>query len=148
MKLLPQRWPRLRFSLRALLVLTTGFCLWFGYGMKRARDQAALVAYVHQCGGRVTYVHDEFFFLACGWGDDMPKSGPTWLRSILGDDYFVFVDSVSYEPNDSTPSTGRLRHFLQLASRVPSATRMTLDLPQEELHELNSLADDKQLQCL
>lgn len=80
--------PRLRFSLRALMLVMTVVCIFLGYHVQRARDQRNVVATLEAAGARVSY----------DW--QSPASnlhappGPAWLRAWVGNEYFQEIDGV------------------------------------------------------
>src|SRR5262245_56637505 len=94
--------PRLRFSLRTLLVLTTVLCLWFGYVVKRTRDQAALAAFVHQCSGHVDYDRVPVGLIGGTSGVFKPQPSrpwykPAWPGRFLGRDFVYDIGYVSVD---------------------------------------------------
>ena len=82
---------RLRFSLRAMILVILVIGIWLGWQVNRAREQREAVAAVRRYGGEVHYEH-EFF-------DGKLKSGrtdwaPRWLRQLVGDEFFRQVRQV------------------------------------------------------
>ena len=74
---------RFQYSLRTLLLIVTLFalpCGWLGVKMQQARRQRQAAAAIEMSGGVVYWTE---------------PSGPIWLRTLLGDDCFKQVRSVS-----------------------------------------------------
>lgn len=97
-----RRW--LQFCLRTLLVLMTLFALWLGYQVDRVRQQTALVAAIdaaHRDGYcqicRVMY--DYQFNPAGKFLAKATPPGPTWLRKLIGDEYFRRVRGIHLNVN-------------------------------------------------
>ena len=80
--------PKLRwfqYSLRTLLVFVTLCaiaCSWLAVKMQQAKRQREAAAAIKKLGGMVE------------WSD---PSGPAWLRSLLGDDFYRSVFRVSWQ---------------------------------------------------
>lgn len=88
--------PRLRFSLRTLLIITVLVAIpsaWLGKHWLRTRIQRPIVAKILANGGSVTYdyQYDRGEY-------DGTKTPPGWkpLRAILGDDFFAVAKIVMY----------------------------------------------------
>src|SRR5687767_7399199 len=77
---IPKR-PWFRYSMRTLLLLMTivAFCLGYAANQVRIRKQA--IDSVMRAGAEVTYLKDN--------AGNLQLSGPAWLRSFLGDEWFV-----------------------------------------------------------
>lgn len=74
---------RLRFSLRSAAIVLTLGCVWLGLHAASARRQQRAVAELTRLGARVGY--------------DRPVEdlwAPLWVRSFVGDDYFLNVVEV------------------------------------------------------
>lgn len=127
---LTYRMQPLRFSLRVLLVLVAAFAILLAIGGKRmfdARKQRQLITLIQSYGGENH--HDLNFmnglertirFPNMEFSPTLP--GPDWLRTRIGDEYFVsvaeaFFDKPSHRILDDTM-------FLEFASSV-----RTQDLP-------------------
>ena len=90
------RW-RFQFSIRSLLVFAVAVALpfaWLAVGMKRAREQGALVAEIKKSHGIVYY--DWQLDEDGGLLPSPRPPGPAWLRSFLGDDFLADVVSIDY----------------------------------------------------
>ncbi len=109
----PMRWRRrirLRFSIRALLLMVLVFAVYLGYQSHRARNQRDAVAFIRDSGGRVffDYQLDENDF-----GIINPRlPGPDWLRGLLGDDYFQAI--VTDDLNGTDVSDSDLVHLAKI----------------------------------
>jgi hypothetical protein len=91
--------PRLRFSLRTLLIITVLVAIpsaWLGKHWLRTRVQRPMVAKIKANGGQVYYDYqsDRKNF-------DSSKTPPGWapLRAMLGDDFFATVKVAIYGNN-------------------------------------------------
>ena len=86
-----RRW--LQFSLRTLFILTALLAVWLGFYVKRVRDQRETVAAILKAGGTVAYDYQSPPKVSPG-GPLYPTArppGPSWLRNLIGEDYFVTV---------------------------------------------------------
>ncbi|MDG3008052.1 leucine-rich repeat domain-containing protein [Paludisphaera mucosa] len=83
---------RLRFSLRAAMLLILGLGLWLGWQARLAREQREAVAAVEEYGGFVRYdwefVDDDLAPGAAPWA-------PGWLRRAIGEHDFQSVAEVN-----------------------------------------------------
>lgn len=85
-----QRW--LQFSLRTLLIAVVLLSLplsWFGTRLAKARKQREAVAAIKRLGGSVVYDCEEASSPAA-------KPPSTWLRTLLGDDFFDHIVRVEF----------------------------------------------------
>ena len=94
----PARRNLLALSLRSLLVLFTLLAVWVGIVANRAREQRRIVTALSQYPG-VMILYDYQWDLSAGGEIPKPRPlspppGPVWLRSRLGDEYFVTVIGV------------------------------------------------------
>lgn len=101
-----RRW--LQFSLSSIFLLVTVLGVWLGFVVNQARKQREAVAAIEAAGGAVYYdwqdrPHDPF-----GDEDQMPP-GPSWLRRLVGDEYFQSISSVNLQ--DAKISDDLLRHI-------------------------------------
>lgn len=80
---------RFQFSLRALLVALTLLGVWLGIAVAPAQRQRRAVKAIEALGGSVRYDWQS----KEGSSDPSPN-GPTWLRRLVGDDYFQSVECV------------------------------------------------------
>src|SRR5262245_35710037 len=77
------RLPRVRLSVRSLMVLVLVIGVGLGGPIHRAQGQSDAVAAIKRAGGKVAYN-----------GPGLPQpSGPDWVRRTLGPD---FLDTVTY----------------------------------------------------
>ncbi len=100
----PKRRHFLRFSLRAMLVMLTVFCVWLGVQVNRANKQKAAVRWLEENGGRVRY--DWQFDRDDQRNGNTEPPGPIWLRQQIGDEYFQSVRFVRLnegEAHDLSP---------------------------------------------
>jgi hypothetical protein len=80
---------RFQFSYRSLLVFLVALSVplgWFAWEIQRARKQRAAVDNIAKAGGWVAY---DFHWNESGMPVQPP--GPSWLRELLGDDFFSDV---------------------------------------------------------
>jgi len=94
----PVRRSWLTLSLRSLLVLVTLLAVWVGIVANRAREQRRIVNALSQYPG-VMILYDHEWDLTAGGEIPKPRPlgpppGAPWLRSRLGDEYFVTVIGV------------------------------------------------------
>jgi internalin A len=90
-----KRRPRwFRFSLRALLVVVTVFCVWLGLETNRAFKQAAAVKRIKELGGYLQFDYER---------DDHDKEipnaepwAPKWLRTVASEDFFRRVHTLDF----------------------------------------------------
>jgi Leucine Rich repeat len=115
------RW--LRFSLRTLLVMMTVLCVWLGIQVNAARRQKQAVEAILKAGGSVNYTYQlrpdadrfvgpGFSMFPCARNASIP--GPTWLRKLIGDDYFRTAFQVQIALNDEDSSKAAIRAIANL----------------------------------
>jgi hypothetical protein len=119
---------RFQFSIRSLLVLALAVaapCSWLAAEAKKAKQQKDVVFAIQLAGGEVYYEHQ---FDSTGnripidgvvydnpvdeYGNPIPgeeapgaeKPGPTWLRQLLGDDFFRTAVQASVGTEDALKS--------------------------------------------
>ncbi|PHR95541.1 MAG: hypothetical protein COA78_29940 [Blastopirellula sp.] len=100
----PKRRFYLRFTLRTLLVVMTAICLLLGWKVNQAKRQRDVVTWIEKHAGIVTYQYqterDPFS------NDPEPEPpGPTWLRNIIGIDFFDEVIRVEFHGSAITELT-------------------------------------------
>jgi len=109
---------KFQFTIRTMLILTIAVALpfsWLAVGMKAAREQKEAVATIVSGGGHVSYdwqVDTNFGYLP----NAQPKC-PSWLRGVLGDDFFgevVYVHFVGSLSQFTEAKQGRLRCLNQI----------------------------------
>ena len=126
-----RRW--FRFSLRALFVLVTAFCVWLGWEVNSARRQKEAVEAIIKAGGTIGYDFqmtpnaafakllrgrrpgfESGLFAKYDLDQNATQSAPAWLRDHIGNDFFRNVASVSF-PHASAvkPMTG-IEHLAKL----------------------------------
>ena len=137
--------PKLRwyhFSLRSLLLFFL-FCSipfgWLGMRMQRAREQRQGVEAIRKLGGSVYYDYHYDSSGALILGTDSKPPGPSWLRRILGDDFFADVVGVFLGRTQVTDADlEHLKGFSQLRNLALSGTGVT-DAGLEQLQGLSQL---------
>jgi hypothetical protein len=133
----------LRFSLRTLLILITVTAIWLGLGGASALRQKAATDSILKGGGSVFYD-----FQSKDWKlqIDAPPSGPTWLRAILGRDWFDTVTYVTLE----TPGrvTANDEETAKIIYSLPQLTILHLRFPPAGERTLDALNDAPQLKIL
>ena len=85
----PQRRRWFQFRLRTLLIAILVLSLplsWFGARLQKARRQREAVEAIERLGGRVMYDWETSF---------QRPNGPSWLRPLLGSDFFDKVRLVN-----------------------------------------------------
>ncbi len=96
-----------QFGIRALLILAVAVavpCAWIATKVQRAKRQSEAVETIEKLGGEVV------------WSQSM---GPLWLRRILGDNYFQWINEVRL---DGTKVTDAGLSVLKDLSQVPALT--------------------------
>src|SRR5271166_133517 len=91
------RWYQ--FSLRSLLIFTLLFAIivgWLGNKIGQKRPERQAVEAIIQTGGEVWYDQARPNFPT---GRSEP-SGPLWLRTVLGENFFSEVREVGLDPAD------------------------------------------------
>jgi Leucine-rich repeat (LRR) protein len=89
-----KRSRRWRYSLRTLLVVVTLLCIWLGIVTKRAVDQRRAAAAIETAGGHFSC---DTSSEAVSADEPKPRS---WLRRIIGDDFFRSIVEVSFQPGE------------------------------------------------
>jgi len=92
---------RFQYSLRTLLEVVTLCalpCSWLAVKLLQAEQQREAVASIEKLGGVVFYSR---------------PSGPPWLRSVLGNDFFDHVESVNLFSNPQITNAD-LKHLKRL----------------------------------
>jgi hypothetical protein len=120
-----RRWfpYRLPLLLAAVALLAVP-CTWFAVRTQQAKRQREAAAAIRKLGGNVE------------WSN---PSGPAWLRSLLGDDYFEHVEDVDLEGTRVTDAgLETLKELNQLVTLALGNTKIT-DAALENLEGLNRL---------
>ena len=118
---------RPRFSLQALLAVTTILCIVLGWRVNRAHQQRQAVEAIRAAGGVVHYDYQQSEELKPGDFDTFNQPWePEWLLDPLGIDFFHDVIDVDMayrqsgnDPNDKPPTSSiaaQLVHFPKLKS--------------------------------
>ncbi len=122
--------PKLRwfqYSLRTLLVFVTLCaiaCSWLGVKLRQAKREREAAAAIEKLGGTV---------------DWSAPSGPVWLRSLLGNDFFVTVFRVQMYCTYATDTDlEHIKSLNQLRELYLYETEVT-DAGLENLRRLNRL---------
>jgi hypothetical protein len=124
-----------RFSLRALFVLVTAFCVWLGWEVNSARLQKEAVEAIVKAGGMIGYdfqirpaavpanllgksqpfsASDLGFFAKYGVDQNAIPSAPAWLRDHIGSDFFRNVASVSFPRASTVEPMTDIEHLAKL----------------------------------
>jgi Leucine Rich repeat len=111
-----RRW--FQFSLRTMMVVVTLLCVWMGITAHRANRQRRAVERLTSHGDGISYDYqtDEHgsFMLPVNAPPPSPP-GPTWLRRLIGVDYFVTVVGADmYVKGAGDDSIGDLSDLPQL----------------------------------
>ena len=89
--------PRLRFSLRTVIVTMISICAllaWVGSLMRRVQQQRAVVQRIEQLGGQTSFDYQHRFE---GTAIKTPPPPGNWLlRKVVGDDVYAHVDSIYF----------------------------------------------------
>lgn len=88
-----------QFSLRGLIVALTIGCVWLGWQVEGARRQRKAIAAIELLGGGTKYkweVSPNDGLRRVGVRPDCPL--PTWLRTLLSDDFLFNVTTVGLGP--------------------------------------------------
>jgi hypothetical protein len=113
-----RRW--FRFSLRAMLILTTVLCIWLGRWIDGARKQERAVRAIEAVDGTIVY---DYQFDADGgsWGNDRERLGPKWLRQLIGPHFFETVIDVRLVQRGLT---ARDKRFADIAPHLADLSRL------------------------
>jgi len=85
---------RFRFSLRTLFAIVTLLAIYIGFQARRAQDQRRIVEQIEKIGGTVEYDYQYGGYREPLMEAEIP--GPKWLRTWIGDDYFIHVVEVQF----------------------------------------------------
>ena len=132
-----RRW--FQFSLRALLVFTLICaipCAWLGRRIERKRQELAAVEAIRKSGGEVGYA---------GYDYGEEPSGPAWLRTLLGENFFDEIVTADIATDDAMANAKmftQIRH-ITLADTVTGAGLPNLEgLPKLEILEWKGRVTD------
>lgn len=101
------RYLGFRYSVGAMLALVTGICIWLAIQTNAARQQRKAVDAIVALGGQVRYDFEGggIFELMVSPGlKPKERPGPSWLRTLIGDDYFQTVTGVDLRGREVTDS--------------------------------------------
>jgi hypothetical protein len=136
----PQR-VRLRYSLRALLILLTLVAIWMGYWSVSAAKQKAGTAAIREMGGSVLYNYQ----VRNGMTMNGVPPGPDWLRRLLGRDWF---DTVVFVEFYSKPGNATDEQLAAALSKLPRVFALHLHRPQVGETTLKTVSGMRQLEVL
>ncbi|HEY2840257.1 MAG TPA: hypothetical protein VGJ26_13965 [Pirellulales bacterium] len=136
-KIFQRRW--LQFTLRTMLAVATVVCISLGFWANRAHQQRQAVRQIEALSGTVTYQPrlDEIH-------------APGWLRSFMGDDFFVNVVSVTLthpqEDNRTRAlSPEELERCVAVMQHLPKLRHLQLQSTQLRDEDLSRLAPLRKL---
>lgn len=86
----PRRFQR--FSLRAVMILITVLCILLAYPIPRARRQKEVADWVRSFGRTPYYSYQ--LDPRGNYAQDLAPWGPTWLRQLIGIDFFYSIRMV------------------------------------------------------
>jgi hypothetical protein len=84
----------LRYTLGALFIAVTAMCVWLGFAANKAAKQRRAIAVIKQLNGIFKYDYDldDDTYLAGSTVGHFPEpEGPTWLRDLIGNEYFDHI---------------------------------------------------------
>ena len=142
----------LSLSLRSLLVLFTLLAVWIGIIANRAREQRRIVAELSQYPGAMI-MYDHKWDLSAGGEIPKPRPlgpppGEEWLRSRLGDEYFVTVIGVFLTGEWDTKTRRPNKAALELIRDLPRLRVLSLEKSPITDADLAAIADQTQLTYL
>ncbi len=120
----------IRFSLRTFLVSVTVSCIFLGIWTNRANRQKRAVGALADAGGSFAYSYQSMADpqypsgVLSDYDPNAKPLTPEWLRSLMGDDFFVTPESLSITipPPDRAVDTKALEQLQNL----PHLERLTL----------------------
>ena len=124
-----RRW--FQYSLRSFLILLTALAVWLGVVVNRAREQREAVEAIEALGGYVIYdwqiADTPMSMREYGYFVDGTPVGPSWLRQMIGDDYFQEVWEVRFGFDPSWPSSkAEVLHCIPQLRRMRGLRRVEL----------------------
>ena len=132
---------KLRFTLRTLFIVLTISAMWLGYHTNDARRQRIAVEAIEAAGGRVRYDYQRTLANAKNGEAELP--GPSWLRSVLGDDFFRHVVKVDWNGKKAFGAE-ELRHLRSLP-RLDTLNLNFSGVNDSDLAEISKLPQLKKL---
>ena len=130
---------RFQFSIRTLLALplvVAVLCGWLATEMKQARKQREAAEELRKAGGDVLYSYQ-----LDPSGTQTPSAippEPSWLRALLGDDFFANVPCAAFDELSGDAGLEHLRPFTHLQVLYLNNTKVT-DAGLENLKGLRQL---------
>ena len=130
-----------KFTLRTLFVVLTISAMWLVYHTNGARRQRIAVEAIEAAGGRVRYDYQRT--LANAGDGEAALPGPSWLHSLLGDDFFRGVVEVDWNSKNAFGS----EELSQLGS-LPSLDTLNLNFSGVNDSNLAEISNLRQLKRL
>jgi hypothetical protein len=126
----------LRFSLRTMLVLVAGVCVWLGIICRNAARQKRTVELIKAAGGSFAYFSGDSHYRFTT-DPDAPR-GFGWLRSLAGIDIFETVGIVNLGPS-SPPTTRRAIDSIGDLPHLQALGIGSADITEDEMAKIESL---------
>ena len=124
-----------RFSLGTLLLLLTVAAVWMAYVSNRAHNLRSVRDQLLASGASLGY---DYEYDGLSPSDNPEPAGPPWLRSLLGEEYFVEIVNVSFQSNESATSAD-----LEPIRQLKSVRRIDIDYT--SIDDISAIADQSQL---
>lgn len=136
-----RRWFQFRLRTLLIVVLVLSMPLsWFAWRMERARRQRAAVEAIEQVGGYVGY--NAYPIPPPGMVRVVPTPKPSWLRNLLGIDFFENVVYVFLPNGDASDFD------LEQFKGLPNLRELRFKDPPVSVDELEHLREIEGLQIL
>ncbi|WP_165247203.1 leucine-rich repeat domain-containing protein [Paludisphaera soli] len=111
----PRRW-RPRLSVRAMMAVVLGVAVLLGWPIRRANVQRRAVEAIKKADPRAFFSYDYQSPGGKGYDPMATPPAPTWLRRLLGDEFFQEVDSVTVVGPATEDELAPLHDFGRLRS--------------------------------
>jgi hypothetical protein len=124
---------RFQFRLRSVLVFTLICaipCAWIGRRIKQKQREREAVAAILKDGGDVHFDYQSPSEDDARTGE-LPRSGPAWMRAILGDTFFSNVVYVHVRTNEGLKRLSEIGRFRELDVRPWSDSLITFSAVEE-----------------